>query len=101
MVNKFTRSKFSPFITGVQLSSAITLALVCKLLSRSTSKLSLFGVSRLTGRDPDLRDRGSAEHPQKIYNSEREDKSDNSEAVGVGCAKKSGSVLILLLRGVS
>ena len=39
--------------------------------------------------------------PQKIYASERKDMSNNSEAVGVRFAKKRGSILILLSRGVS
>ena len=38
---------------------------------------------------------------QKTYASERKDKSNNSEAVGVRFAKKRGSILILLSRGVS
>ena len=52
-------------------------------------------------RVPDPRDGESAEHPQKIYNSERKDKSNKSELVAVRCAKKRGSILILLLRGIS
>ena len=45
--------------------------------------------------------RGIGGASTKICNSGRKDKSNNSEAVGVRCAKKRGSVLILLLRGVS
>ena len=51
-------------------------------------------------RVPDPRDGGSADHPQKIFKSERKEKSNNSVAVGVRCTKKRGSILILLLSGV-
>ena len=46
---------------------------------------------------PEPRDEGSAGHPQIIYKNGRKDMSISSEAVGLRCAKKCGSILVLLL----